>query len=171
MDDQLLLSVIESIKSVKGQYPGKKELQKTVYLLQNKGLASNYSYRFYFYGPYSDVLDEDIQRLTIQGALEIHQDDLTHRIMISNHARVRAIADDSKNARLIRETINDLGQISPRHLELMTTIIFLLDNHMVGSNCVEGDLVAKVHDVKDDKYRDEEIRQYYRLLKEKEYIH
>lgn len=169
MNEQLLLSVVENINTIKGRYPGKKELQKTVYLLQKKGLSSDYSYRFYFYGPYSDSLDEDIQRLTIKGSLKIREDENTHRIELTERA-LKSLNEEGCVA-LVQDTIRDLSDIPPVHLELMTTIIFLQDKHMVSENPSETEVIKKVHEVKNDKYPDDEIRRFYQLLKEKKYIH
>ena len=52
----------------------------------------------------------------------------------------------------------------------MATIIFLLDNHMVSGRRSEKDVITKVNDVKGNKYSNDEIQKYYRLLKEKAYI-
>ena len=169
MNEQLLLSIIENINLVNGHYPGKKELQKTVYLLQKKGLGLKYAYRFYFYGPYSDALDEDVQRLAIQGILGIQQDEYTHRVTLSSRAS-NMLSTKGKERDLIYNTINDLRQISPAHLELMATIVFLFDNKMIPDNHSEAAVVKKVHDVKANKYGNDEIRKYFQFLKEKEYI-
>ena len=165
MSHELLFPIIENINTVKEAYPGKKELQKTVYLLQKKGLDLGYSYRFYFYGPYSDSLDEDIKRLSILGELEIYQDDLTHRIRIPDHKEYCSGSNDN-TIHLIHKTIDELKDISPRDLELMATIVFLADDCIV----TEEEIIKKVHAVKGDKYCDNEIREHYEILKAKEYI-
>jgi uncharacterized protein YwgA len=164
---QLLLSIIESIHSAKGHYPGKKELQKSVYLLQKKGLDLGYSYRFYFYGPYSDALDEDIQRLAIQGLLTINHEEMTHRITVKSSLE-GPIEDEI--AELIQSTANELKDIPPVQLELMTTILFIINNNMVPESYTEDDIVHKVRDLKGDKYAVDEVKEYYRLLINNKYI-
>jgi hypothetical protein len=169
MNSQLLISIIESIHTSKGHYPGKKELQKSVYLLQNKGLDLGYSYRFYFYGPYSDALDEDIQRLAIQGVLAINHEEMTHRITVKLSPEAESIEDDK--VKLIRSTANELKNITPIQLELMSTILFIINNNMVPENYNEDDIIDKVSDLKGDKYSDDDVKKYYKLLLDNKYIH
>ncbi len=48
---------------------GRTRLQKTIHLLQDIGLPTEYRYRNYFYGPYSDELQADIQLLDRAGII------------------------------------------------------------------------------------------------------
>jgi len=169
MEEQLLLSIIEGIKKTRGQYPGKKELQKTIYLLQKKGFPSEYSFRFHFYGPYSDSLDENIQRLAIQGVLEIQHDEQTHRI-VPSPSRSNETNQSNSCTNEMDIALAALGNISARDMELMATIVFLIDNHIVSEPHSEASVIVNVHNVKKDKYSDMEIRRYYHLLKEHAYI-
>lgn len=49
---------------------GRTRLQKTVLLLQQKGMATGYNYSIYFYGPYSEGLSSDIGLLEMLGLVE-----------------------------------------------------------------------------------------------------
>ena len=43
--------IVKRINDIWGKKPGKKTLQKLVYLIQQKGINLNYDYGIHFYGP------------------------------------------------------------------------------------------------------------------------
>ena len=166
MNVPFLMTTIKTIHEVKGRYPGKKELQKIIYLLQKRGVPQEYSYRFYFYGPYSDKLDEDIQCLAIRGDLEIEYGD-THLIKASDLDQKDR--PDEETLRIINTTLSELQLISPKNLELMATIIYLIDNDYF-DDLTEDKIVAGVCQIKPGKYSEDTIKQYYDLLVKNQYV-
>ena len=62
------------------QEPGKKMVQKLLYLMERKGIKLNLNYAIHFYGPYSSALDDALHALEAQGVINITVDHLTHRI-------------------------------------------------------------------------------------------
>jgi uncharacterized protein YwgA len=51
------------------QVVGRTRLQKTVKLLQRKGLPTDYLYTIFFYGPYSEDVHADVRSLEAQGLI------------------------------------------------------------------------------------------------------
>ncbi len=80
-----------------------------------------------------------------------------------------SIEDDK--VKLIRSTANELKNITPIQLELMSTILFIINNNMVPENYNEDDIIDKVSDLKGDKYSDDDVKKYYKLLLDNKYIH
>jgi len=64
-DLSLLVPIIKMISEY--QSPGKKALQKLVYLVERKGLDLGYDYSIHYYGPYSSELDYAVHSLEMQG--------------------------------------------------------------------------------------------------------
>src|SRR2546421_11318858 len=49
---------------------GRTRLQKTVYLLQRKGLPTDFSYSLHFFGPYSEGLNSELRVVRQLGLVE-----------------------------------------------------------------------------------------------------
>lgn len=67
--DYMLLADIIAMHN-DGRIFGRKRLQKSIKLLQKTGFPTKYSFKNYFYGPYSDEIQEDISLLEEIGILE-----------------------------------------------------------------------------------------------------
>lgn len=61
-----LLSFFEKAERIKGR----KKLQKTVHLLQFRGVPFDLDYTYHYYGPYSADLQVEVDTLVRQGLLE-----------------------------------------------------------------------------------------------------
>jgi uncharacterized protein len=57
----MTVSVPSLISAAGGEIVGKVRLQKLVYLLDQLGLQSDFSFSYYHYGPYSDQLAEAVE--------------------------------------------------------------------------------------------------------------
>lgn len=65
------------VKVAGGQLTGRVRLQKTVYLLDQLGLDSGFSYEYYHYGPYSRDLDNATADAKAFGLID---EDFDHRV-------------------------------------------------------------------------------------------
>ena len=54
-----------------GQVPGRVRLQKIVYLLDQIGLESGFTFEYHHYGPYSEALAEQVEDDQIFGNLKV----------------------------------------------------------------------------------------------------
>ncbi|EHQ90406.1 hypothetical protein [Desulfosporosinus youngiae] len=158
-----LTALIDQLQEING----KKSLQKLVYLARAFGLETGYSFRFHYYGPYSDSLAADFEQL-----LE------TDRVSLSDKSRYKyQVSDDlSQDPALqeldadkqekIRELIECFGSKSPSDLELYATIYFI-DHHekyVLGNGSVE-DVLEKTYQAK-PKYKKLEIKKAYKDLED-----
>lgn len=66
----MTIDVPSLVLAAGGQLIGKIRLQKAVYLLDQMGLASGFSYEYHHYGPYSEDLAEQVEDDVIFGRLE-----------------------------------------------------------------------------------------------------
>lgn len=66
----MTIDVPSLVLAAGGQLIGKIRLQKAVYLLDQMGLASGFSYEYHHYGPYSEELAEQVEDDVIFGRLE-----------------------------------------------------------------------------------------------------
>ncbi|MCF1505575.1 hypothetical protein L0F51_17625 [Afifella sp. H1R] len=62
MADKGQILVREVIEAAGGEVVGRIRLQKIVYLLEQLGLKSGFSFSYYHYGPYSEGLAEAVER-------------------------------------------------------------------------------------------------------------
>jgi uncharacterized protein YwgA len=58
------------LKAAEGEIVGKVRLQKVVYLLDQLGMNSGYSYEYHHYGPYSEELTDEMDSSIIFGEVE-----------------------------------------------------------------------------------------------------
>jgi len=63
-DFNILIPIIDKISHY--QIPGKKVLQKLVYLIEKKGLNLGFDYSIHYYGPYCAQLDDAVHSLEMQ---------------------------------------------------------------------------------------------------------
>jgi len=152
-----------------GEVNGKKSLQKLAYLARAFGLETGYSFRFHYYGPFSDDLASDFESL-----LETRQvklvDNSSYKYKVSNQFIQNAIENQTLEANeqeKIYKLISTFGNKAPSDLELYATIYFIDYNEKVvfGNNPAEEDILKKTSEVK-TKYTMQKIRQAYEDLKE-----
>ena len=79
-----IYKLLPIIKKISGyQQPGKKALQKLIYLMEKKGVDLGFNFSIHYYGPYSSTLDDAVHGLQMQGVIEIVPDGMSHRIHVT----------------------------------------------------------------------------------------
>ena len=58
--------------------PVKKALQKTVFLIEQKGVSLGYDYVLHFYGPYCAELDQETAQLRTNGIIKFEYGQFGH---------------------------------------------------------------------------------------------
>jgi len=141
-----LLTIIQKIKQESGHDPGKKQLQKLIYLIQAKGVDLGYEYGIHFYGPYSEELSRDLLSLCVNGYVDFRMDGQTHKIVPSN----TPVEMDTVhiNPEIVDLIINQYKDSPPSYLELITTAHFAAAN--LGNS--EEEILIGVEKIKGDKY-------------------
>ena len=141
-----LLAIIQKIKRESGRDPGKKQLQKLVYLIQAKGVDLGYEYGIHFYGPYSEEVSQDLLSLCVNGLVDFRMEGQAHKIVPSD------MSDDTAavhgDPEIVNSVINQYKDATPYYLELITTTHFAAAN--LGSS--DAEILNGVKRIKGDKY-------------------
>jgi uncharacterized protein YwgA len=133
--------------------PGKKALQKLVFLIQKKGLDLGYDYGLHFYGPYSGALDAETISLCMDGVIDIDDSGYTHKLRVnSRYAVVSALNPEEE--RTVDTVLRRYKSYKPARLELLTTAIYAYEHLPKKSR---ADVMAGVKKIKGEKYSDAEI--------------
>lgn len=144
--------------------PGKKQLQKLMYLMERYGIDLNLNYSIHFYGPYSSRLDYALHAYESMGLISITISGSTH--LISMQADRREDIDGKLNEndlRIEQEVMRNYKHYSAQDLEALTTIDYVA--HSMFKDCKEKDEVLKmVKFIKGDKFSDSELNQKYDIL-------
>ena len=175
--DQALLAVLmESFhkcdQAKRTQTLGRKQLQKLCYFAQWLGAPLSYRFRIHYYGPYSDDLAFDTDMLT---ATKVFVDDSPDPASYSNlrpgpniHAPLKQyegkLADQHKS--IIAKLVTALAPLSPRTLELLSTMHFI--NHRLkasGYTAGRDDIFERLRGLKKEKFTPEEMERAYEAMK------
>jgi len=159
-----LLAIIQMIKNDSGHNPGKKQLQKLIYLVQAKGVDLGYEYGIHFYGPFSEDLSRDLMSLCVFGEVDFTNVNNTHEIVPSITPVEMSLNED--DIKVVKNIIYDYRSKTPYDLELLTTTHFIAEN--LGGT--KSDILTGVKKIKGDKYRDSSIIEAIDLVRN-EFIH
>ncbi|MCL1918147.1 MAG: hypothetical protein FWG14_07515 [Peptococcaceae bacterium] len=160
VNKEAIVSIIKRI-STRNEPPGKKTLQKTVYLIEAKGVDLGCDYNIHFFGPYSHDLDYAVRELSDEGLLSIQYSNTEHKISVSNENYQETYEND-----IINSIIDEFGKDTPSELELLTTALYVyiqLDKNK--SAITEG-----VQKIKGNKYSKERIQNAIERLRTTEFI-
>lgn len=148
--------IIKRINEIWEKEPGKKTLQKIVFLIEQKGIDLGYEYGLHFYGPYSGTLDAVTTFLSADGVIEFDYSGYSH-LMSINEENFTVGPDGLSNEQ--RKTIDELIEYfrgwSPSELELLTTAIYAY-NHLEDKS--KTSIINGVQKIKGLKYSKEQIQ-------------
>lgn len=148
--------IINEIASITNHPPVKKALQKTVFLLETKGVDLGFDYILHFYGPYCAELDHETARLSADGVVIFDYSQYGHKMTVSSEYVSLVESDLSKDSlRLIKDVITHYKTKSPSDLELLTTAIYAYKHTNAKTR---KDIIEKVKTIKGTKYSDQEIQ-------------
>lgn len=125
-----LLYVLEAIN--RHGAPGKKVMQKLVYLLQRRGIDFQFTFQMHFYGPYSSALDYALQSFERQGVITIEQRGPSSLLKISPYTweevdRNCLEEELCQYLTIIDDVLAEFAGKTPRELELLTTVDFVYE--------------------------------------------
>ncbi|HEY8462948.1 MAG TPA: Panacea domain-containing protein [Bacillota bacterium] len=170
-----LIPIIEKINRFQKPGPGKKTLQKLVYLIQRKGVGLGFNFSIHYYGPYSSELDYALHSLEMQGVLEIIPDGKTHRISLTENVNLidedESEAFDADQLRKIDEIISKFANKSAYDLEALSTTDYVAQQLQTNGNSGDQESIVKgVRKIKGDKFSPEKIEETIAALKEEGYL-
>ncbi len=148
--------IVKRIKDIWGEKPGKKILQKMIYIIENKGIYLGYEYELHFYGPYSGTLDATIKFLSADGVIEFDYSGYSHLMGINEEyyeIEPNKLTEEQKKE--IDVIIKHFEKKSPSELELLTTIIYAYD-HL--NEKTEDRIISGVQKIKGSKYSKTQIQ-------------
>ena len=147
--------IIERIKIVHEKAPGKKTLQKLIFLIEQTGINLQFDYGLHFYGPYSATLDAAVTTLNTEGILNFDYSGYSHRMAI-DEKKYDVSPDNLSDEQIkkIDEIIIHFKERSPSDLELLTTAIYAFNNLAVKT---QADVINGVQKIKGTKYSQNEI--------------
>ncbi len=133
----------------KGVHPGKKKLQKLIYLLNASGFSSGYWFGIHLYGPYSADLSQDVTMMIQDGELEISPEGMTGELRVTKDFRRDGLPEmDSSACKLL----DQFSKLSAYELELISTLHFLHTENGLST----GDLEVALSNLK-PKYQQAEV--------------
>ncbi|RCX08904.1 hypothetical protein DFR58_14015 [Anaerobacterium chartisolvens] len=155
--------IIKRINDIWGEKPGKKTLQKMVFLIEQKGINLGYDYGLHFYGPYSGALDAAATFLSTDGVIEFDYSGYSHLMSIDEkNFAVEADGLSVEQVRQIDELIERFKGQSPSELELLTTAIYAYD-HL--ENKSKESVISGVQKIKGQKYSIDQIQRSLKNFK------
>ncbi|WP_152656911.1 YwgA family protein [Oceanobacillus sp. CFH 90083] len=145
------------------QVPGRKKLQKMIYILQQCHVPFEEKYQFHFYGPYSEELTLRVEELCNLNFLTEKKEEKSHyhqyRYAITEKG-ITFLNQFEVNMPDIEDGIRILQDCSARFLELVSTVLYF-------SYLSREEIIDKVYTVKAKlKYTDEEIDEAFRFIDE-----
>lgn len=154
--------IVQRINVIWGKKPGKKTLQKLIFLMEEKGVALGFDYGLHFYGPYSRAVEAVTDFLSAEGIIEFDYSGQSHSMSVNNEEfQVMPSELSCEQQELIDELIEKFNGSSPSELELLTTAIYAY-NHLEDKS---GESVVKgVQKIKGEKYSREQIQSTMREL-------
>ena len=148
--------IIKRINDIWGEKPGKKALQKMVFLIEKKGIELGFDYGLHFYGPYSSLLDAATTFLSADGVIEFDYSGYSHLMSIDeNNFSVLPNGLSGKQINEIDNVIEHFKGNSASELELLTTAIYAYDH--LDDKSMES-VIKGVQKIKGSKYAEGHIR-------------
>ena len=150
--------VVDKLKDV-----GKTKIQKIAYFLQEAfGVHLDYVYTMYYFGPYSEELDNDLLDMKLQGYLNIEPDPAGY----GYHVRPGNEVIDSIYNKIepckgqLDGCLDKFGDFPALYLELLGTLYFVKHSEAKPNK----DAIIKKVRVLKPKFEMSEIEEYYAKL-------
>lgn len=150
--------------------PGKKVVQKLIYLIERKDVQLGLDYSIHFYGPYSSDLNQTLHDLESQNLIQIDTSKQTHYIKAIGDCDVKGYLSEEESE-IVDEVLATFSKKSPGQLELLTTADFVYQD-LVNRGVTPSDqkLIDGVKKIKGGKFTEKSIESSIRCLKETGYI-
>lgn len=142
---------------------GKTKIQKIIYFLQEAfGVPLDYVYTMYYFGPYSEELDNDLLDMKLQDYLNIGPDTTGYGYHVCpGNEVIASIGDTIKPyARQLDECVDNFGVFPALYLELLGTLYFVKHSE---DKLTKEEVIKKVIRLK-PKFDMPEIEKFYEKL-------
>jgi uncharacterized protein YwgA len=150
--------IIKRINAIQNNKPGKKALQKLVFLIEQKGIPLKYEYGLHFYGPYSGRLDAATAFLSADGIVKFDYSGYSHKMSIDEKYNVEPQSLSKQHVAVIDDLIEHFNGWSASDLELLTTAIYAYNN--LEDKSMQS-TINGVKKIKGSKYSTDEITRIF----------
>ena len=147
--------------------PGKKMLQKLMYLIERQGVNLGLNYSIHFFGPYSDKLNEMIHALESYDKLKIDTSGKTHIIHNGSVPINGKLSEEDQEK--VNFVLNHFSKKSAYDLEAITTIDYVAHT-MLKDAANEEDIINNVKRIKGGKFSDAYLLESFQILRQFNYI-
>lgn len=162
-------SIIQKICSVHPD-PGKKMVQKLMYLIERKGVEVGLNYKIHFFGPYSEKLDNALHFLESEDMIEIDADHgMTHVIKFCGTDEELENALTAEEQDTVDNVLAVFGKKTALELEAMTTLDYAATT-LLKSVADDKKIIEQVKQIKGSKFSDRDLKKGLCVLKEYQYI-
>lgn len=148
--------------------PGKKMVQKLIYLVERKGIELGLDYRIHFYGPYSSDLDQYLHLYESENILEIDTSGTTHKINMISSKKDKSLT--STEERIVKDIIQKYAVKTPLELEVLTTTDFVAYGLLQKDELSTKNILEGVKKIKGSKFTEQEILECITDLEEDKFI-
>lgn len=147
--------------------PGKKMLQKLMYLISRSGVNLELNYSIHYFGPYSAKLDNTIHMLESYDKLNIDTSGTTHIIHLGEVPIVGALEEGHQKK--VDFVLEHFSTKSAHELEAITTIDYVAVE-MLKSEGNDKEVIDTVQQIKGTKFPREYLADCLKTLKSLKFI-
>lgn len=147
--------------------PGKKMLQKLMYLISRRNIDLDLNYSIHYYGPYSAKLDRMLHVLESNDNLYIDTTGSTHIIRLGCNKIEGVLGTVEQDS--VDFVLNNFLEKTALELEATTTIDYVA-NEILKDNGSDEEVIEKVKNIKGNKFSLEYLNEHLMELKSLGYI-
>lgn len=147
--------------------PGKKMLQKLMYLIDRNGLNLDLNYSIHYFGPYSSKLDSTMHTLESYDKLNIDTSGSTHIIRLGDVAIEGTL--EQPDQQKVDFVMENFSKKSAHELEAITTIDYVAAV-MLKRQGSDHEIINKVKQIKGSKFSQEYLSDCLNTLKHSGYL-
>jgi uncharacterized protein len=173
-DQALLAMVIQEAHEASARqrgFVGRTAVQKVLYFLKVLHVPMGYRFKIYHYGPYCDEIVTDTEWLLADGVIVDRSDnsrkysnygpgEALHELLSQHQDNVEPWRE------CVRSVVRVLIPMRPEKLELIATLHYLYRQQRASGRhgSWKPSVVARLLEVKQDKFRKEEVAQTYDVM-------
>lgn len=162
-------SIIQKICSAHPD-PGKKMVQKLMYLIERKGVEVGLNYKIHFFGPYSEKLDNALHFLESEDMVEIDADHgMTHVIKFCGTDEELDNALTATEQDIVDDVLSVFGKKTALELEALTTLDYAA-TALLRSAADDKKIIEQVKQIKGSKFSESELNKELGILKKYQYL-
>lgn len=152
------------------RYLGRTRLQKLCYFGREMGVPYGFTYRMYYYGPYSSELHDEILDMQMDGLLVDEQGSRGSNYKLTGNGRTFLRSHEREVAQsmpLVEKVAQHLGSLKPEWLELLATVKFTFERQKripAGNANIRSRVTAEALSLKGEKFKRNQVEKAYDIL-------